>query len=184
MVMPTTLNAFSTKLRTVCVSPVARTKSSGVSCCSINHMHYFKDLSDTSLDDYSKTHVNVVTSMTPVTLGVNVAQKQTGLVAHFNVGNSSRNLTRDKGLTTSGRLVVEQDPVASKHVVCLAVVDKNPVSILFCDALLRYVVSICDFYYELKFAHHREIEGKRALSRTVESQRLCRTARKSRPGKT
>lgn len=37
--IPFTLNAFSAKSRTVCCSPVAITKSSGISCCNINHIH-------------------------------------------------------------------------------------------------------------------------------------------------
>ena len=34
----TTAKAFSTNSRTGCVSPVARTKSSGPCCCSMRHM--------------------------------------------------------------------------------------------------------------------------------------------------
>lgn len=38
IVTPVSLKDFSTNSRTVCVSPVANTKSSGFSCCIINHI--------------------------------------------------------------------------------------------------------------------------------------------------
>ena len=37
--MPTSLKAKVANSRTVCISPVAITKSSGMSCCRINHIH-------------------------------------------------------------------------------------------------------------------------------------------------
>ena len=37
--IPASLNANVANSRTVCISPVAITKSSGTSCCSISHIH-------------------------------------------------------------------------------------------------------------------------------------------------
>ena len=47
--------------------------------------------------------------------------------AHLDGGNGHGDLAGDKGLATAGGLVVEEDAVDRKHVICLPVIDHAPV---------------------------------------------------------
>jgi hypothetical protein len=84
--------------------------------------------------------VNVVTGMTPVTLGINVTKVYTVLVAQENVGNGTRNLSSHKSRATTRTLVVEENTITGKHVVSLPVVLDNPVSILLSNTCLPRLV--------------------------------------------
>ena len=70
--------------------------------------------------------LDVVASVTPITLGVHVTEVQALLLASLDVGNREGDLTRDEGFPSSRRLVVEQDAVARVHVVRFSVVDHGP----------------------------------------------------------
>lgn len=73
--------------------------------------------------------LDVVAGMTPVTLGVQVAEVQALLLAQVDRGDGAGDLAGDEGATTAGGLVVEQDSVAGVHVVSLTVVDGDPVGV-------------------------------------------------------
>lgn len=75
--------------------------------------------------------------MSPVTLGIDVTQVETRLLAERDVRRRARNLARDERASTPGALVVEQDAVAGVHAVCLAVVDGDPVAVQLGDAVRR-----------------------------------------------
>jgi hypothetical protein len=78
--------------------------------------------------------IDIVSSMTPITLGINIAKVNTLLVTQENVGNSTRNFSSHKSRATTRALVVEEDTIASKHVVGFPVVLDNPVSVLLSNA--------------------------------------------------
>jgi hypothetical protein len=67
--------------------------------------------------------------MTPVTLGVQVTQVQAVLLAQVNISHSPTDLPGHERPATPGALVVEQDTIARKHPIRLAVVDRDPVRI-------------------------------------------------------
>lgn len=72
--------------------------------------------------------------MSPISFRVQVAQLEAFRQAKLDLGHFSSNLARDESLTSPGALVVEQDAVAGKHVVCLSVVYYCPVSVQFCTS--------------------------------------------------
>jgi hypothetical protein len=80
---------------------------------------------------------HIITRMTPVALRAQVAKRQAVLHAQLDAGDRHRNLAGHKVLATPGGFVVEQDAVAGKHVVGLAVVFHNPKAVEFCDAVRR-----------------------------------------------
>jgi hypothetical protein len=67
--------------------------------------------------------------MSPVTLGIDVAEVQAALLAERDVRHSPGDLACDERASTPRALVVEQDAVARIHPVRLAVVDHDPVRI-------------------------------------------------------
>ena len=73
--------------------------------------------------------------MAPVTLRVKVAKVQARLLPKADVCNGPCDFSRHKGPPTTGALVVEENAIASEHIVGLAVVFGDPESIELCDAV-------------------------------------------------
>ena len=73
--------------------------------------------------------------MSPVTLRVKVAKVQARLLPKADVRNSPCDFSRYEGPPTTGALVVEENAIASEHVVGLAVVFGDPESIELCDTV-------------------------------------------------
>ena len=71
--------------------------------------------------------LHVVTGVTPVTLGVQVAQHDLVLQAEFDAGRGVGHLAGHELQTTPGALMVEQDPRGGVQPVGLAVVDHDVV---------------------------------------------------------
>lgn len=69
--------------------------------------------------------------MTPIALGIDVAQIKTVLLASVNVGYRSSDFASDESRTTSRGFMVEKDPIAGKHVVRFTIIDDNPVRVEF-----------------------------------------------------
>ena len=80
---------------------------------------------------------DVVLGVTPVAFGVEVAQKEALLRATVNRRHGGRNLARHKGTAPAGRLVIEQNAIGQVHAVGFAVIDQNPVGVLFGDSVGR-----------------------------------------------
>ena len=91
--------------RTECVSPVPITKSSALSCWSM------------------QPHgLDVVRGMSPVALRVEVAEVELLLQPVLDAADGARDLARDERLAAALGLVVEEDAVTREHAVGLAVV--------------------------------------------------------------
>jgi hypothetical protein len=90
---------------------------------------------------------HVVGGVAPIPLGVQVAQVELVLLSGHNRRQRPRNLARDKGLAPSRRLMVEQNAVAGKKAIPLAVVARQPVGVQFGGGVgalrLEGVVSSC-----------------------------------------
>ena len=71
----------------------------------------------------------IVTGKAPVTLGIHVAQRQLLLLASQNVSDSQGDLTGNKVITATRRLVIKQDTVAGKQIIRLSVIYSDPVGI-------------------------------------------------------
>ena len=74
-------------------------------------------------------------TMTPVTLRIEVAEIQARLLPKADVRDSPGNFSRHEGPSTTGALVVEENAIASVHVVGLAIVFGDPESIKLCDTV-------------------------------------------------
>ena len=72
---------------------------------------------------------DIVTSITPVTQGIEVAQIELVLFASCDASHGKGDLTRDEGLTTAFALVVEKDTIDGEHPIALAVVLGDPEAI-------------------------------------------------------
>jgi len=75
--------------------------------------------------------------VTPVALGVDVAEVEALLQSLADARDGDGDLARDEGGTTAGRLVVEEDAVGQVHAVGLAVVDEDPEGVLLRDSVGR-----------------------------------------------
>merc|ERR550537_291153 len=79
----------------------------------------------------------IVSSMTPISLGIKITQVEALLKATLDLGNSTSNLSGDESRTTSRGLVIEKDTVTSEHIVCFTVVDDDPEGILLGNTVWR-----------------------------------------------
>jgi len=73
--------------------------------------------------------------MAPITLRIKVAKVQTRLLPKADVGDSAGNLARHEGASTTRALVVEENAIASVHVVGLTVVFRDPECIKLRDTV-------------------------------------------------
>ena len=53
----------------------------------------------------------------------------------MNIGNATGNFTGNKGASTPGRFVVEQNSIKDLHAICLTVVDKDPECVLLGNSI-------------------------------------------------
>jgi hypothetical protein len=74
-------------------------------------------------------------TVAPVTLRIEVAEVQIGLLPEADVIDGTGNLARHEGVATTRALVVEENAVASVHVVGLTVVICDPECIKFRDTV-------------------------------------------------
>ena len=74
-------------------------------------------------------HFDVVPGVTPVALGIHVAQIEAVLQAELDAGEGPGDLAGDEGFAANRALVVEEDAVAGVHAVGLAVVHSDPVGV-------------------------------------------------------
>jgi len=75
--------------------------------------------------------------MSPISLGIEISEKQTLLKTLVDSGNSSGNFACYKSRTTARRLVIEQNSIGSMHPIGFTVVHNNPVSILLGNSVRR-----------------------------------------------
>lgn len=87
--------------------------------------------------DHEPHAFDVVTCVTPVSLGVEVAKIEAVLLSHLDADDGSRDFARHESVTAARRFVVEKNAVGQVHAVRLAVVDDHPVGVLLCDAVRR-----------------------------------------------
>ena len=73
--------------------------------------------------------LHIVAGIAPVAKAVEVTQVELVLEALGNAGGSKGDLAGDEGLATALALVVEEDAVAAKHIIALAIVLHNPEAI-------------------------------------------------------
>src|SRR5487761_714548 len=73
--------------------------------------------------------LDVVAGVTPIALGVDIAEKEPLLQPALDRGDCPRDLSGDEGLAAHRRLVVEQDAVRGVQAVGLAVIHRDPVGI-------------------------------------------------------
>ena len=72
--------------------------------------------------------LDVFRGVTPVALGVQVAEIQFLLQAEFDRGHGTGNFAGDEGFATARTFVVEENPVAGEEAVTLAVIHRGPVA--------------------------------------------------------
>ncbi len=84
-------------------------------------------------------------TMAPITLRVNVTQVQAVLLPQFDIRNSTADLTRNEGSSSTRTLVIKEDTVAGIHIVRLAIVDRDPVSVEFGNTIRRPGIERSDF---------------------------------------
>jgi len=75
--------------------------------------------------------------MTPITLGIDVAEVEALVDSLVDAGDGGGNFAGDKGAATAGTFVVEEDAICKVHTVCLAVVNKDPKGILLGNGVGR-----------------------------------------------
>mmetsp|Transcript_18202 Transcript_18202/g.27028 ORF Transcript_18202/g.27028 Transcript_18202/m.27028 type:complete len:261 (+) Transcript_18202:28-810(+) len=80
---------------------------------------------------------DVITGMSPITLGINVTQVQGLILLLHNTSNTCRNLTGHEGAATTGRFVVEKNTIRQVHSVGLTVVDQDPEGVLLGHSVWR-----------------------------------------------
>lgn len=73
--------------------------------------------------------------MAPVALRIEVAKVQARLLPKADVRGGTGNFARNEGASSTGALVVEENPVASEHVVSLTIVFGDPECIKLRDAV-------------------------------------------------
>lgn len=116
---------------------------------------------------------DIVTCVTPVSLGVEVSKVETVLLSHLDTHHGSRDFTRHEGVAAARRFVIEKNAIGQVHAVRLAVVDDHPVGVLLCDAVRRAGVEGCGF--RLRNSLYLAVElGSRSL---VEAARLLQASR-------
>ena len=81
--------------------------------------------------------LDIVTSMSPITFGINVTKVKAFVKSLTNPRHSNGNLPGDKGGSTTGRLVVEKNAVSEVHSIGLTVVDQDPEGVLLGDSVGR-----------------------------------------------
>ena len=81
--------------------------------------------------------LDIILSVTPVAQRIHVAQFQMILQTLGDTTGCQRDLTGDKVLATALRLMVEQDPVDSKHAVSIAVLLDHPEAVLLGHSIRR-----------------------------------------------
>ena len=79
--------------------------------------------------------LDIVPSVSPVALGIEVAEIERLFQAGFDAGDAARDLARHKRLAADRALMVEQDAVTGKHAIGLAVIHNDPVAVQLCDAI-------------------------------------------------
>src|SRR5207237_9923368 len=73
--------------------------------------------------------LDIITRMTPVALGLEVAEIEHLFEAGLDAGDATRDLARHKGLSADRALVVEQDAVRGKDAVGFAAIHCDPVPV-------------------------------------------------------
>lgn len=134
--------------------------------------------------EHSPHALNVVSGVTPVTLGVKVTEVQALLLAEADLSDSARDFTGHEGAASARRLVVEEHTVAGVHVIGLAVVLGDPEAV----AVTHKRMSITFernriILVPTAWQHRKASEGRRESFRSEESQRPCRRARRWRPAR-
>mmetsp|Transcript_73672 Transcript_73672/g.146502 ORF Transcript_73672/g.146502 Transcript_73672/m.146502 type:complete len:324 (-) Transcript_73672:367-1338(-) len=82
-------------------------------------------------------HLHIVACMPPIAFGIDVAHVEAILHAQLYASDGARHFARDEGGAAPRRLVVEEDAVGCMHAVCFAVVDDDPIGVLFGDRIRR-----------------------------------------------
>src|SRR5665213_303752 len=81
--------------------------------------------------------LDIILGMTPVALGVEVAEIEGVFKAGLDTGDAARDLAGDEGLAADRAFMIEQVAVGGGHAVGLAVVHRDPVTIELGDAIGR-----------------------------------------------
>jgi hypothetical protein len=84
--------------------------------------------------------------MTPITLRVNVSEVEARRLLQVDFSNCAGDLAGDKSTSSSWRFVVEQDSITSIHIVSFPVVDYDPVTVKFSNAIWRSWVKWSGFF--------------------------------------
>ena len=79
--------------------------------------------------------LDIVAGVTPVALGVEVAEIKAVLIAALDGRDGARDLAGHEGFAADRRFVIEQDPVRRVHAIGLAVVHRDPVGVELCHGI-------------------------------------------------
>src|SRR5262249_25790551 len=74
---------------------------------------------------------DVITRKSPITLCIEIAEKQFVLLSELDSSQRLRDLARDKSFSAPGRLVIEQDPIACEETIPFSVIRRHPVRVDF-----------------------------------------------------
>ena len=87
--------------------------------------------------EHEPLHLDVVAGVSPVALGVEVAEEELLLEADLDAGETAGDLAGDKGFAAQGALVIKKDAIAGVDAVGLAVVDDDPEAVHLGDGVGR-----------------------------------------------
>ena len=77
---------------------------------------------------YAVHALDIILGMSPVALGLEVAEIQHIFEAGLDAGDAARDLARHEGFSAERALMIEQDAVGGVHAVGLAVIYRDPVT--------------------------------------------------------
>src|SRR5690606_18927494 len=89
--------------------------------------------------------IDIVLCMSPVAARGEIAEPEFVLQSQHNLRHTTSDLSRDKGLTTQRTLMIEENTIAGKHTIGLAIVYSDPVCIEFGHAIGRPWIEWCRF---------------------------------------
>lgn len=121
--------------------------------------------------------------MSPVALRIQIAELEVRELAQRDFRNRPSYLARDEILAPPRRFVIEENAVARKHFIRLAIVDDDPKAVQLRTCCLRWSNILVEVATarEMLRTYRKAIGGRKAFSHSAASRSLFRTARRCSP---
>ena len=123
--------------------------------------------------------------MTPVSHRIKITKLKVFHLTKSNFGNGTSDFPCDESFTTPRTFVVKKDTITGKHVVSFAIIGDNPVSVQFCNTLIK---ASNQFMFtanrkDKKYTNRKEIWDRMESFHSVESLELYHTVQMLKLGK-